>query len=182
MEENIKIFLRECERTDLAQDRKKWRALTNTVRNLRVPKCTGNFLTNWEHVISFSRTAVLQGDLPAILYSLGRQMAQSLQCLGSAVDDPGLNPGNWKRLLSSPKCPDRLWGPPNLLVNGYRGSFPGKIDREVQLTTYLYLVPRLRISGSIPLPHLYVFMAQTGKLLPLAEVLGINMSVMTGIC
>jgi hypothetical protein len=27
----------------------------------------------------------------------------------------------WKgRILSSPECPDRLWGPPKLLFNGYR--------------------------------------------------------------
>jgi hypothetical protein len=25
----------------------------------------------------------------------------------------------------SPCCPDRLWGPPNLLYNGYRRLFPG---------------------------------------------------------
>jgi hypothetical protein len=25
------------------------------------------------------------------------------------------------RILSSPSRPDRLWGPPNLLPNGYRG-------------------------------------------------------------
>jgi hypothetical protein len=28
------------------------------------------------------------------------------------------------RIISSPRRPDRLWGPPNLLPNGYRGLLP----------------------------------------------------------
>jgi hypothetical protein len=29
------------------------------------------------------------------------------------------------RIFSPPRCPDWLWGPPNLLLNGYWGLFPG---------------------------------------------------------
>jgi hypothetical protein len=29
------------------------------------------------------------------------------------------------RIFSSPCRPDRLWGPPILVSNGYQGSFPG---------------------------------------------------------
>jgi hypothetical protein len=29
------------------------------------------------------------------------------------------------RIFSSSNRPERLWGPPNLLSNGYGGSFPG---------------------------------------------------------
>jgi hypothetical protein len=28
------------------------------------------------------------------------------------------------KIFSSPRRPDRLWSPPNLVSNGYRGSFP----------------------------------------------------------
>jgi hypothetical protein len=47
---NIKIDLREIgwdgiDWIELAEDREQWRALVNTVMNLRVPKNTGKFLS-----------------------------------------------------------------------------------------------------------------------------------------
>jgi hypothetical protein len=38
--------------------------------------------------------------------------------------NPGSIPDRSKG-FSSNLCPDRLWGPPSLLYNGYRGPFPG---------------------------------------------------------
>jgi hypothetical protein len=40
----------------------------------------------------------------------------------------------WSRIFSSTRHPDRLWGPPNLLSNGYRGDLsPGvkRPEREI---------------------------------------------------
>jgi hypothetical protein len=46
-------------------------------------------------------------------------------------------------------CPYRLWGPPSLLCNGYRGPLPGEErGRCVTLTTHTHLRPRSRMSGS----------------------------------
>jgi hypothetical protein len=44
-------------------------------------------------------------------------------CIGGP-GDRGSILGSWKRFFLWPLCPDRLWGPPNLLTNGYEGSFP----------------------------------------------------------
>jgi hypothetical protein len=50
-----------------------------------------------------------------------------------------------------------LWGPPNLLSNGYQGqalSPWGENGWGVKLTTHLHLLPRSRMRGAItPLPQ-----------------------------
>jgi hypothetical protein len=63
------------------------------------------------------------------------------------LDDRGF--GVWvpvgERIFTSPRRPDRLWGPLSLLSNRYCG---------VKLTTLLQLVPSSRLRGSIhPLSH-----------------------------
>ena len=69
----------------------------------------------------------------------------------------GSNPGKSKSVFSSPKRAHQFLGLPTLLLSRYRGSFAG-----VMLTAHLHLVPRLRVSGVIPLLPVYAFMAGTG--------------------
>jgi len=51
--------------------------------------------------------------------------------------------------------PDRPWGSPSLLYNGYRVSPGGRGGRGVLLTTHPLLVPRSWKSRAIPLPTLW---------------------------
>jgi len=76
---------------------------------------------------------------------------------GSSVGiatDYGLDgPGIESRLGGT--CPDRSWGPPSLLYNGYR-DFPGGKERPVvTLTPHRLLVPWSRKSRAIPLLPLW---------------------------
>ena len=50
----------------------------------------------------------------------------------------GSNPGVGEIFRT---CPDRPWGPPNLLYNGYQVFPEVKIGRGVKLTPHLLLVP-----------------------------------------
>jgi len=40
------------------------------------------------------------------------------------LDDRGSIPGGCWEFFPKPPRPERLWGPPNLLSNGYQGFFP----------------------------------------------------------
>jgi hypothetical protein len=43
---------------------------------------------------------------------------------GYELEDGGVRVPVGSRIFSSPRRPDRLWGPLNLLYNGYRELFP----------------------------------------------------------
>jgi hypothetical protein len=64
-----------------------------------------------------------------------------------------------KYFFSFPQGSDRLENPPTLPSSGYRRFIPPELsDYKVMLTTYLDLVPRLRISGATPpLAYMYAY-------------------------
>jgi len=63
------------------------------------------------------------------------------------------------------KCPDLLWGLRSLLFSGYQCFFLGVHGQGMKLTTHIHLLPRLRMSGAVPLIPIYAFVAWTGKIL-----------------
>jgi hypothetical protein len=83
----------------------------------------------------------------------------------SIVSDYGLDdqaievrsPAEAKGFFLYPLCPDRLWCPPSVLYNGYRGAGV-KRGQGVTLTTHAHLVPRSWMNRSYtfsPSPRLY---------------------------
>ena len=58
---------------------------------------------------------------PTSGYSVARPCRFS--SIQTSIKNKNKNPGRG-RFFFSPKRPDRRWGPPTLLINGYRGSFP----------------------------------------------------------
>ena len=68
------------------------------------------------------------------------------------LDGPGIeSQGGWGSEIVG-ASPDRPCGPPNLLYNGHRVSFPGVKRRDVVLVTHPLLALRLRIGATSPPP------------------------------
>jgi hypothetical protein len=57
---------------------------------------------------------------------------------GYGLDGPASVPDS-ARFLSSPQCPDRFWGPPSLLSNGYRGLYLRGQSRQGREVVELHL-------------------------------------------
>jgi hypothetical protein len=64
--------------------------------------------------------------------------------------DHGSIPSNGKRSFSYSKRPDWLFGPPTLLPMGTTALSPGAEWWDMKLTTQNHVMPRLRMTGTIP--------------------------------
>jgi hypothetical protein len=87
--------------------------------------------------------------------------------LGYGLDGPGFEFLRGQEIVLFSKISRPAVGttqPPIQCVSG--GSFPGVKQPRLEVYRSPYLVPKLRMNGAIP-PLLYVFLAQTGKLLSL---------------
>jgi hypothetical protein len=76
--------------------------------------------------VSFKKCKVLLCSLCSIEgYICSRSWGSSVSIVSDyGQGDRGSIPGRGKGFFLWPLCPDRLWGPPSFLYNGYRGSFP----------------------------------------------------------
>jgi hypothetical protein len=111
------------------------------------------------------RFALLRCIRQNTLYSYTASIVTGLQA-GRAGGGGGSIPGGSKSFISSPKRPDRIRRPPSLLFSGYRRFILGVKRPGHKLTTYLHIVPRLRMSGAIPLlPYMPSWHGQ-GQLYP----------------
>jgi hypothetical protein len=126
-------------------------------------------LSTWEMYCIFRELQLLQKFLGMYFYLYG-ELGSSV----SIVSDYGqlrFDPCQRRKDFSSSLCPDRLWGPPSLLYNGYQGGgvlSPGiKHGRGMMLTTHSHLVPRSRWVGAISSLPPSAFMACSGTALAL---------------
>jgi hypothetical protein len=71
-----------------------------------------------------NRSVPWETEIWILLLTCGIFHLVYLLATGRTTEEVGVRVPVLSRILSSPRRPDRFWGPPNLLSNGYRGHFP----------------------------------------------------------
>jgi hypothetical protein len=119
-------------------------------------------LPKWENICGVSALTHTSRPTYSFCYRLnGRRDSGSLPASLYGLGDHGSTPGRGRDFFSPLLCPDRLWGPPSLLSNGYRGllSLGSKLLRGEANHSHSSSTEIKNAWGAItPLPQ-YAFMA-----------------------
>jgi hypothetical protein len=103
-----------------------------TTRNERLSPHMRTPSANWDqHLILLKRHTsqeTIVNELMWLIMFHSCEPGSSVSIVsGHGLDDQTIDfrsPAEAKGFFLYPLCPDQLWGPPSLLYNGYRGSFP----------------------------------------------------------
>ena len=156
----LKILGARCETSAILKTHKYW---APTVQNLvswatgpqvvctRAPLWDLNSHIHYLHIYMSTYPDIIQNDCWSwmfhyILLYATYKFAVGWDSTVSIVthyrlDVRGSNPSGGEIFYT---CPDQLWGPPTLLYNGYRLSFPGVNGLGMALPIHPHLAPRLK--------------------------------------
>jgi hypothetical protein len=134
------------------------RVLLPSVHNMDTRQGTGYFSSpmhvcpQMEHIKLFWMRYLTKDTYINNTYILHSHDTTVGKVTGIWVGKCGVQTQRVKRFSSSPKCPDQLWGPTNLVHNVYRGPFEGVQWPRHSIRQSTHLATRLWMSTAIPLP------------------------------
>ena len=113
--------------------------------------------------VCYTRAIFVPGDksLPCIRNLISARAYIHMQRVDYRMGHPGLESQQGPRILSSPKCPNRLWGHPSSYSVGTE-ILSTAVNRPRRMADHSYLAQRLIISGAVPPFPLYTVMACIG--------------------